>query len=819
MKLTYVANILGCLLAAAQLNAQVGPRILKSIDESRRVVLQGSTHDLAKRAVDGGPVAADTALDHMILTLKRSPEQQEALDALLEELQDQSSPNYHQWLSAEEFGRRFGPAADDLQIVSAWLLSHGFRIDDVADGRMTIQFSGTAGHLRDAFHTELHHIVVNGERHLSNLTDPEIPEALAPVIEGLASLNDFEPRPMVVEAGPDFLMSGGTHRLSPTDYAAIYNIKPLYDAGITGAGSTIAVLGRVRINMANVANFRQALGLPKNDPIEVLAGPDPGPAKPLNSLNDDLDQGEATLDLSWSGAVAPKASVKYVFSGSSATTTGLFIAAQYAIENKNKDVNADVMSLSYGACENLYQTYAKAFYNLAQQAASAGIAFVVSTGDSGSAGCDSSGAKTATNGIAVNYMASTPYTIAVGGTQFNDASNPSKYWSTSGVALGYVPENVWNQSCAEGQTGCSNSNIVAGSGGVSTLYTKPAWQTGVAGIPSANHRYLPDVSLAASAGHDPYLLCLDANCQGTNPTYNAIGGTSAAAPSFAGILALVKQKVGKIGAANSVLYGLAAKQKYSSCAASNSTPATTCVFNDITAGNNAVPGEDAYGTSSQTYNAAAGFDLATGLGSVNAYNLVNQWSSTKYSPSTTTLSISPATIPAGGSATVSVTVKPVSGTGKPTGAVTLMASTGERIAELTLSSGVAVKTISDWPAGTYNVTAQYAGDGTYSPSNSSPVPVTAEGAQSLQPEITSLSPGEVSLGQPVTITVNGRNFQKGLAVYIYLNDTYYPMTASSVTATQVKFGVTMNGTDPYTAYVVIVNPGDLWTYAAFDVNY
>jgi hypothetical protein len=248
-------------------------------------------------------------------------------------------------------------------------------------------------------------------------------------------------------------------------------------------------------------------------------------------------------------------------------------------------------------------------------------------------------------------------------------------------------------------------------------------------------------------------------------------------------------------------------------------PAATCVFNDITAGNNAVPGEDAYGTSSQTYDAAAGFDLATGLGSVNAYNLVNQWTSTKYSPSTTTLSISPATIPAGGSATVSVTVKPVSGTGKPTGAVTLMASTGEKIADLTLSSGVAVKTISDWPAGTYKVTAQYAGDGTYAPSNSSPVSVTAEAAQSLQPEITSLSPGEVSLGQPVTITVNGRNFQKGLAVYIYLNETYYPMNASSVTATQVKFGVTMNGTDPYTAYVVIVNPGDLWTYAAFDVTY
>jgi hypothetical protein len=313
---------------------------------------------------------------------------------------------------------------------------------------------------------------------------------------------------------------------------------------------------------------------------------------------------------------------------------------------------------------------------------------------------------------------------------------------------------------------------------------------------------------------------MNGDCQGGKfPANGGLMGTSAAAPSFAGIMALVTQKVGKrVGPANSVLYALAAKQAYSQCngSSTSSLPAGTCVFHDITAGNNAVPGEAGYDTSSETYVAGAGYDLATGLGSVNALNLVNQWASAQYAPTTTSLSISPATIPAGGSATVSVTVKPLSGSGTPTGSVALVASTGQTIATLSLSSGLVVTNVSGWPAGTYTVSAEYAGGGAYAPSNSAAVTVTA-GQQSLQPVISSVTPNPVTVGQAVTITVNGSGFQSGLGAYIYLNNTYYPMPAVFVNANQVRFGVTMNGTGPYTAYVVIENPDKLTAAAAIQV--
>jgi subtilase family serine protease len=795
------------LAAGFDASAQVPSHIDHTIDDSRRVVLSGSVHRLVQGATDHGVVSPSLAMDHLVMTLKRTPEQQEALDAYLAELQDSDSPNYRKWLDAGEFGRRFGAADQDIQIVSAWLMTQGFQIEEVAGSRMSIRFSGTAERVQRAFHTEIHHISVNGEPHIANLTDPEIPEALAPVIDGIASLNDFYPQPahvtLPLDIAPAFLMADGAHWLSPSDYAKVYNIKPLYDAGINGTGSTIAVLGRVRINMNNVANFRSVFGLPKNSPKEILAGPDPGPAGPLTGASsDNEDQTEITLDLSWSGAVAPKANLKYVFSGNSTTTPGLFLAAQYAIENKNKDVNADIISLSYGACEADSPSFAKTFYNLTQQAAAAGIAFVVSTGDSGSAGCDPASAKTATNGVGVNYMASSPYTTAIGGTMFLDTMNASDYWTSKGGANGYVPEKAWSESCAASESNCSDPNIIAGGGGASTMWTKPSWQAGVTGIPASNHRYIPDVSLAASSWHDPYMLCFDSDCQGGDPTYHPIGGTSAAAPSFAGMLALVKQKNGKLGSVNPVLYGLAANEKYSLCNGSAGAPASTCVFNDITVGSNAVAGEAGFGTSSQTYNTGVGFDLATGLGSVNALNLVNQWKSTKYSPTTTSLTLSTATIPANGSATL-----------------TLTASTGKKIATLTLSSGTATSTIGDWPTGSYTVSAQYSGDTTFAASTSAAEPLKVDDAQPVQPEITSITPGVVRLGQAVTITVNGSNFKSGLSAYIYISelDTYYPMTVTSVTGSRVEFGVTMNGSGPYTAYVMIVNPGGLWSYGSFDV--
>ncbi len=229
-------------------------------------------------------------------------------------------------------------------------------------------------------------------------------------------------------------------------------------------------------------------------------------------------------------------------------------------------------------------------------------------------------------------LASSPYTVAVGGTQFNE-NGSTQYWSsTNGTyfnsALSYIPEDVWNANCT-GST-CGTGSILAGGGGASIFFAKPSWQSGVTGIPSDGARDLPDVSLT-SAGHDAYLLCLAGSCSTSTPSFAAIYGTSASAPSFASIIALINQKAGaRQGQLTPRLYTLAASETLSSCNGSSTSglPATSCIFNDVTVGTNAVPGEANYNTASEKYPATVGYDLASGLGSVNVANLVNNWTTT-----------------------------------------------------------------------------------------------------------------------------------------------------------------------------------------------
>jgi pseudomonalisin len=811
-------------LGSSQVCAQVSParpRVRQAVDNTRRVVLKGRTHPLAQPEFDRGPAPDRLAMDRILLVLRRSPEQAEELAALLEEQHDPASPNFQQWLTPEEYGRRFGPAEEDVHAVASWLMSQGFQVDDISRSRMAIEFSGTAATVQRAFHTRIRQFAVNGAEHWANPTDPEIPQALEPVIEGFASLHNFHSRPQVVLAGaavraeelssPLTNMGNGQHWLSPADYATIYNIKPLYAAGINGAGATIAVVGRSNIDVQDVADFRKIFGLPANPPQVIVNGPDPGQVK-------GVELSEAVLDVTWAGAVAPNATVKFVVSKSTATTDGIYLSAKYIVDHNL----ADVMTVSFGACEAAHTSDKAMITALAQQAAAQGITFVVSAGDSGSAGCDAPASAKATKGLGVNYLASTPYNVAVGGTQFNDAANPSKYWAGQnganlGSALSYIPEKVWNESCEKSQTGCATPNLWAGSGGASIWHGKPSWQAGVPGIPNDGKRNLPDVSLTAAV-HDPYIICMSGGCRASTPTFNLSGGTSAGAPAFAGMMALVKQKTGaRQGQANTVLYALASKQVYTQCNGSAGTPASTCVFQDVTVGHNAVPGVSGYGAAGATYTAGTGYDLATGLGSVNAYNLVSQWTSAKYAPTTTSLTVSPSGISAGGSATVSVIVSPRSGSGKPSGTVAVTASTGRKLADLKLSGGAAIATVSDWPGGTYTVTAAYAGDGTYSPSSSAAVGVTVAEPKPSQPVINSVSPSQVRAEQQATLVVNGSGFQPGLAAYVWVGGEYYEMTPASVASTQVKFGVIMGGPGPYTAWVLIMNPDGLHAFGRFEV--
>lgn len=609
----------------------MSPRVVSQIDENVRHTLRGNTHALARPEFDHGLVSPDLPMTRMLLVLSRSAQQEAALQGLLQKQHENGSPEYHHWLTPDEFGQRFGPAESDLQVVTAWLESHGMSVARVYRGRNIIEFSGTVGQVQRAFHTEIHRYVVGGEEHLANAKDPEMPVALTPVVAGIASLHNFKSRPQSIlsqaafkpqmhsgSLSPQFTSSGGNHALSPADYAVIYNINPVYQAGITGNGTTIGVVARTNIKAQDVIDFRHNFGLSNNAPQIVVNGPDPG----------DLgggEEAEAVLDASWSGATAPGATVKLVVSASTNATDGVMLSEAYIIDNNL----ADVMTESFGSCEaNFTQAQAAAISALAEQAAAQGITYAVAAGDSGSAGCDNPNTETyATGPLSVNALASTAYTVAVGGTEFVDDGSPIIYWNSQNASNGasvllYIAEQTWQEF----------PGLWAGGGGVSRIFSKPSWQTGVFGIPNDGARDVPDVSLT-SAGHDPYLICLAGSCQPTSSGqihFAGIAGTSAATPAFAGIMSLIDQKAGsRQGQANYTLYRLAASENFQLCDGSHSPhfPASNCIFNDVTYGFNWEPGP----FTSAYYSAGIGYDMTTGLGSLNVANLVNQWNNAESS--------------------------------------------------------------------------------------------------------------------------------------------------------------------------------------------
>ncbi len=767
------------LLAGAQ-TAASRARITDRVNTSVLMTLQGNTHPLARAQYDQGAAPPSLPMDRMLLMLKRSPDQEAALQMLLEQQQEPSSPNYHQWLTPEQFGQQFGPADTDIQAITSWLSSYGFQSIVVSKGRSVIEFSGTASQVENALHTSIHRYVVNGESHWANASDPQIPAALAPVVGGVVSMNDFRKKrtakvsdqrvSAIATPGvrPTINFSGGGHGLVPADYNVIYNIG----ASMTGANTTIAIVSNSDINVQDVHQFRSMFGLAANDPQTIVNGPDPG----------DIGGGaeaEAVLDATWAGAVAPNATVKLVVSEDTNDVDGVDLSELYII-----DYNlADVMTESISTCESFYNASAANYYaSLAEQAAAQGITYVVAAGDGGPDGCDDFTTVPSTDMPAsVNLLAATPYTIAVGGTQFNDIANPSQFWnSTNGTnsesAKSYIPENVWNESCTVAACGTTNAGLYSSGGGQSIFFSKPSWQAGVAGIPSANARFLPDVSMAA-ADHDGYVVCLDGSCSGTgcpqgaSVCFSVFSGTSASVQAFGGVMALVVQKTGaRQGQANYVLYKLAANETLANCNASGTaTPLNNstdnCIFNDVTSGNTNIPGETGF-------TAGVGYDEATGLGSVNVSNLVNQWNSIRVNASTTTLSLNngnPVNVTHGTAVPVNITVAPSTmGAGTPTGDVSLISSsaTFQGTDGFTLSNGAVSSSTVMLPGGTYGVTAHYEGDATFNGSNSAP---------------------------PINVTVNPEASIIGLGIVPLTFNNTNCVTASSITygsAYVLSIGVT-----------------------------
>ena len=730
--------------AAAQEQAQAvvaGPRplITEALDDSRLTMLKGNTHPLARREFDLGTAPATLPMERMLLVLKRSDQQETALRKLLDDQQDKNSPHYHKWLTPEQFGAQFGPSDTDMQTITSWLRSHGFQVGSTK-GRTVLEFSGSASQVRETFHTSIHKYIVNGEQRWANANDPSIPAALAPAVRGIKTLHNFQKKPMVHmaeshvpaklvgKARPEFTSSSGMHALTPDDYRVIYNSVA---SPFSGLGVTIAVVGRSNLfnGGSDISDFRNVFGATNQFQITVN-GPDPGDI----GGNEEL---EATLDASWSGAVAANANVNFVVSGSTNTTDGIDLSEFYIIEN---NLGA-IMTKSFGICEAAVTSAdAQGISLLTEQAAAQGITYMVSAGDTGAEGCDDLSETSAVGGISVNVLASTPFTVAMGGTLFNEHGQNATYWNTAngsalGSAIGYIPEDAWNETCT---TQCQQFQppLAAGGGGASIYFQKPVWQSGVTGTSSDTMRDIPDISLT-SAGHDFYLLCLEGSCVPDSQGFihfAGVLGTSAAAPSFASIMALVDESQGgPQGNANYVLYPLALAQQTAktACDASNTStpPNSACVFNDVTSGNNSVPGETGY--PSGVYAAATGYDLATGLGSVNVANLVSAWASATFNATTTTLTLNvdtvPITIDHGTSVAVGGTVS--SQSTMPSGDVSLMAATGpptnHNVAAFTIGSGGLFSgTTTQLPGGTYMVTAHYAGNSTFAASNSAGIQVT-----------------------------------------------------------------------------------------------
>lgn len=790
--------LLGSLLFSLDIpaNAQTTAQANAAIDNEATVHIERTTHPLATAANEIGRVEANKNLQRMILLLSPSVEAEQALKKLLDDQQNPNSPRYHQWLTAAEFGARFGVADTDVQKVSEWLASNGLTVGQVARSKRWLEFSGTAQQVESAFHTQLNYYRVGGNRYLANSSDVALPQAVAGVSRGVLSLNSFGRNPprllqggiagrdsqgQKVRLQPNLTAVGATNTyyLAPGDFAAIYNTKPLLSAGMDGTGVSIAVIAQSQIELTDVQMFRQIFGLKANDPNILVSGPDPGFPNPV-------DAQEAQLDVEWAGAVAPGATVNLVVAGSTDTTNGVDLAAAYAIDNEV----APILTFTYGSCEAALGTSGNAFYNaLWQQAAAEGITVLVASGDNGAAGCDNaSGGLPATHGLAVNGAASTPYNVAVGGTQFSDSGTEATYWNSNNSsdyssAKGYIPEAAWNESCDPGQapgpTNCAfggaNLSLLASAGGASAVYAKPSWQSGT-GVPGDGARDVPDVALAAASGHDDFVFCTSLGgtpCQ-IDSLQNVVGltlvgGTSASTPAMAGILALIEQKNGAFqGQANYVLYRLAqaAGNSCDSSQQTNPTAQNACVFYDITSGNNSVPctgGSIGCSSTDSSKNgilsgavAGAGYDATIGLGSVNATNLANAWKDLMLAGTQTTLQISAAIFAHGTPITLTGTVTPAGGNGSPTGDVSLKtASYGDAPDVLTLTNGGSFAgSVSDLPGGQYNLRAHYAGNAVFASSDSAVLALTVSPeASATTISANGLQGGTVAYGDPLAVVV------------------------------------------------------------------
>ena len=651
-------------------------RIHSQMGEGERFTLTNSVKPALATAKDQGAVGDSLVLPMVTIRFTKSAAQQADLSKLLQLQQNRHSSQFHKWLTPEQYADRFGLNGKDMERVSIWLQQQGFENIQAGRSRSFVTFRGTAAQAQAAFNTSIHnYLTPTGRLHYANATNPQLPKQLSGLVESIHGLHDFAPKP---HSRPRLTSSvTGNHFLVPDDWATIYDVKALYNSGFDGTGRSIVIAGQSDIIMADIENFQTNIGLPVKDP-QVIEVNSPGPG--LQVTNGDM--GESDLDLEWAGGIAKGASIIFV------TANNVSDAENYAIDNNV----ADVLSLTYGDCEQDYTaTEMMSVNSLFQQASVLGMTVTAASGDQGAADCEATATNSmptiATNGLAVDVPASSPWVTGIGGTEFSDgsATGGTTYWnstsnSNGGSALSYIPEMAWNDTTLV-------ASLSGSGGGASKLNAKPTWQTGN-GVPADGARDVPDVSFTSSPNQDGYLTCTETGTDTNHTptcvvglrvsaagTFNVEGGTSAASPSFGGVVAILDQKLGgRQGLLNPNLYTLAS-------IATNSESA----FHDVTTGNNIVPCRaaspnctTAAGATSGTlgFSAGAGYDQATGLGSVDAFNLVSQWNDDyKLAPSPATLTVNP-----GSSGTTAITVSPV---GTFTGNVTFSCAVSSNIPSTT----------------------------------------------------------------------------------------------------------------------------------------
>jgi subtilase family serine protease len=575
---------------------------------------------------------------NVTVALKRDAPTQAAFETLLTEQQRPGSALYRQWLSPAEVGQMFGVAPADLQAVEGWLESQGLAVARVEPNGLLLDVTGSVAAVSGAFRTNFAEFRVGAETRLSATEEPSVPVALEAVIAGVHGLSQSTLHPQSIatvmqgrlsaqvggglSAQPQLTATNGQHFLTPNDFATIYDLGSVYSGGNTGAtvagkAQRVAIVGRSRVAATDISQFESMTGLPAAQPNVIVptGGVDPG-------TTNDGNQDEATLDVDRVMGTAPGVGVDLVVSADSRTVSGIYTAAAYAVNT----LVDPVLSISFGDCEaNAGQQGVSVWDTLFSAAAAEGISVMVSSGDSGAAGCDGeSSTLPLTQTASINYICASSYVTCVGGTQFADTSSAGSYWSAQNgsgqsSAVSYIPEGAWN----EPQSG--STYVAAGTGGGASAYiAKPSWQTG-AGVPADGMRDVPDVALS-SATHDGYVACLAyAGGDCSQQRFEVFGGTSAAAPGMAGIVALMNTATGTAaGNVNPLLYRLAAD-------------ASNGVFHDVTeatAGvsgctvsipsmcNNSTPSAAGLTGGLAGFEVAAGFDQSTGWGSVDAARLI-----------------------------------------------------------------------------------------------------------------------------------------------------------------------------------------------------